>query len=379
MRIGIEAQRIFRKKKHGMEIVTIELIRNLQKIDHINEFVIFVKEGEDDKCIVETENFKIVRVPGVTYADWEQIYLPIAIKKENIDLIHFTSNTASFNLNIPSVLTLHDIIYLESLSFSGTMYQNFGNIYRRMVVPRIVDKCSKIITVSNYEKERICNRFKMDNGKVQVVYNAMDNIFRKIEDIAILKDVSTKYKLPAEFILFLGNTAPKKNTQRLITAYSKYIHTCENPLKLVVADLHLSYIKGILSDSDFLNVEKNIVILDYINHKDLSVIYNLATIYIYPSLRESFGLPIIEAMACGVPVITSNTSSMPEISNGAALLIDPFSIDDISSALLKLSKDKTLREKLIVEGYLCSEKFSWQKSAHEVLKIYQNVYNNNLN
>lgn len=374
MKIGIEAQRIFRKKKHGMEIVTIELIKHLQKIDTENEFVVFVKAG-DDVCIGPSKNFKIIEVPGISYADWEQIQLPLAVKKEKVDLVHYTSNTASYFSNAPFVLTLHDIIYLESVNFSGTAYQNFGNLYRRLLVPKIVNKSLKIITVSKYEQARICNRFKMNQEKVQVVYNAKDECFKKITDELFLTNISQKYNLPADFILFLGNTAPKKNSKRLLEAYVHYVNHCENPLKLVVIDLSTTYIQEVLSDIGFPDHIKYIHIQDYIRHKDLSVIYNLATIFIYPSLRESFGLPIIEAMACGVPVITSNTSSMPEVANGAATLIDPFDVEDISNAFSKLTREKTYREDQIKKGYLNAEKFSWSKSATEMLSIYESVLN----
>lgn len=372
MRIGIEAQRIFRRKKHGMEIVTIELIRHLQQIVTDFEFVVFVKAGED-RCIKPTSNFKIVEVPGLSYADWEQIHLPIAITKEKIDLVHFTSNTASYFSQTPFVLTLHDIIYLESVSFTGTAYQNFGNLYRRFLVPKIVDKCLKIITVSKYEQERIRKQFNLYAGKVEVVHNAKDEAFKKISDLNLLESVSKKYNLPSDFILFLGNTAPKKNSKRLLEAYVHYVKSSKNPLKLLVVDLSESYIKETLLKVGFRNYDDLIFTQDYIDHKDLTVIYNLATIFIYPSLRESFGLPIIEAMACGVPVITSNTSSMPEIANEAALLIDPFDIENISATFLKLTEDVELRELHIKKGYINAEKFSWSNCASQVLSIYESA------
>lgn len=373
MKIGIEAQRIFRKKKHGMEVVTIELINHLQKIDKENEYVIFVKDGEDRECIRETENFKIRTIPGITYPDWEQIHLPKAIRKEKLDLIHFTSNTASLFINIPIVLTLHDIIYLESINFSGTHYQNIGNLYRRLIVPKIVKKSKAIITVSKYEKKRIDEHFSLKNDKVKVVYNAKDSAFKKIDDDDLLNNVKKKYDFPGEFILFLGNTAPKKNSERLIRAYIKYAQKCETPLPLVVLDLARSYILNILKEMGMEKYEDRIITKDYIAHEDLLVVYNLATIFIYPSLRESFGLPIIEAMACGTPVITSNTSAMPEIAGNAALLINPLDEDDIAEKIYSLATDSFLLQEIKEKGYKRSEEFSWEKTAKEVLKIYNNV------
>lgn len=373
MKIGIEAQRIFRKKKHGMEVVTIELINHLQKIDKENEYIIFVKDGEDRGCIKETENFKIRIVPGITYPDWEQIHLPRAIKKENLDLIHFTSNTASVFTTIPIVLTLHDIIYLESISFSGTHYQNIGNIYRRLIVPKIVNKSKAIITVSEYEKERIDQHFSFENDKVKVVYNAKDSAFKKVNDEDLLNRIREKYNFPDNFILFLGNTAPKKNSDRLIRAYARYVEKSESPLPLVVLDLPRPYIVNILKELGMEKIDNQIITKDYISHNDLLVVYNLATIFIYPSLRESFGLPIIEAMACGTPVITSNTSAMPEVAGNAALLANPYDVEDMAEKIHSLATNEHLLQSLIEKGYKRSEDFSWERTANKVLEIYNNV------
>lgn len=373
MKIGIEAQRIFRKKKHGMEVVTIELINHLQKIDKENEYIIFVKDGEDRGCIKETENFKIRIVPGITYPDWEQIHLPRAIKKENLDLIHFTSNTASVFTNTPIVLTLHDIIYLESISFSGTQYQNIGNIYRRLIVPKIVNKSKAIITVSEYEKERIDQHFSFENDKVKVVYNAKDSAFKKVNDEDLLNRIREKYNFPDNFILFLGNTAPKKNSDRLIRAYARYVEKSESPLPLVVLDLPRPYIVNILKELGMEKIDNQIITKDYISHNDLLVVYNLATIFIYPSLRESFGLPIIEAMACGTPVITSNTSAMPEVAGNAALLANPYDVEDMAEKIHSLATNEHLLQSLIEKGYKRSEDFSWERTANKVLEIYNNV------
>ena len=134
MRIGIEGQRLFRLKKHGMDMVALELIRNLQNIDKKNEYIVFVKPDEDESCLIETPNFKIVKLEGGAYPYWEQISLPAAAKKYGCELLHCTSNTAPVHCSIPLVITLHDIIYLESWSLfrnGFTMYQRFGNLYRR--------------------------------------------------------------------------------------------------------------------------------------------------------------------------------------------------------------------------------------------------------
>ena len=188
MKIGIEGQRLFRKKKHGMDMVALELIRNLQEIDHKNEYFIFIKPDEDDTVLKETANFKIIRLEGGSYPMWEQFALPKAVKEYGCQLLHCTSNTAPVNCSIPLVTTLHDIIYMESSYFkiltgSATPYQKFGNVYRKLVVPRVVKKSRKIITVSHFEKKRIGEFFGIKNdNRLTAVYNGVSDHFKPVTD-----------------------------------------------------------------------------------------------------------------------------------------------------------------------------------------------------
>lgn len=376
IRIGIEAQRLFRRKKHGMEIVALELIRQLQQLDKENQYFIFVKDDEDRDCISETENFKIVSLPGITYMDWEQVQLPKAVRKYRLDVLHCTCNTAPLKLDVPLVLTLHDIIYLESISFSGTAYQNFGNLYRRWVVPRVLEKCGKVITVSYYEQERIKQLLNLDDQLVEVVYNGISHDFRLIEerDLAFYRE---KYHLPAEFILYFANPAPKKNAFNTLSAYKFYADHTENPLPLVLADTNQTYISRLLEKIKAEHLSSYITVLKFIPFNELPFVYNLASLFLYPSKRESFGLPVVEAMACGTPVITSDTSSMPEVAKGAALLADPLDITSIANQLIAYSSNKDSYEPLITKGLKRAKDFTWQHAAKKVLQIYHQLHEEN--
>lgn len=378
MKIGIEGQRLFRQKKHGMDMVALELIKNLQMIDKENEYVVFVKPDED-KCLFDTGNFKIVELGGGPYPLWEQNALPNAAKNENCDMLHCTSNTAPVNTDIPLVVTLHDIIYLESISIfkkGGTWYQKLGNLYRRWVVPRVIKKSKKIITVSDFEKNRIREFFGWpeDNDKLVAIYNGVSEHFRKIEDESELHRVKKKYKLPEKFIFFLGNTDPKKNTPGVLKAFADF--NKENPenIPLVMLDFDPDVLKKMLSDIGEKVLLDQIHLTGYVINTDLPAIYNLCEIFLYPSLRESFGIPMLEAMRCGAPVITSNTSSMPEVSGGAAMIIDPRKPEEITAAMQQILGDEKIREGLIRKGYEQSKKFSWEAMVKEVLKLYEQVY-----
>jgi glycosyltransferase involved in cell wall biosynthesis len=382
MKIGIEAQRLFRKKKHGMDYVALELIKNLMEIDKENQYYIFVAPGED-RCLQKTPNFKIVEVKGSFYPFWEQISLPKAVAKAGCDLIHCTSNTAPLFLKIPLIITLHDIIYLESNSLfkkEGTWYQKFGNVYRSYIVPRVFKKSLKVITVSNFEKGRIANHFKTseNDSRVQVVYNGVSSHFVPIIDQGVLKIAKEKYGLPDKFIFHLGNTDPKKNTVGVLTAYNAFLQTSKEKIPLVMPDYDKHELAAILKEIGNKELINNIILTGYINNTDLPALYTLCEIFLYPSLRESFGIPILEAMRCGAPVITSDVSSLPEISGGAAITVDPTNYAEITEAMTEVMTSCSYKRNLRMRGFRQTFNFSWRKMAEEVCEIYNISYNGNL-
>jgi glycosyltransferase involved in cell wall biosynthesis len=380
MKIGIEAQRIFRKNKHGMDMVALELIRNLQQIDKVNEYFIFVRPDEDNTVLKETPNFKIVELEANSFPIWEQIVLPRAAEKFGCEILHCTSNTAPVFCKVPSVVTLHDIIYLEStalniLSGKGTNYQKFGNLYRKLVVPLNMRNSKKIITVSNFEKDCISDFFSVKHyKKLSAEYNGVSDYFKPITDKMILDQIRVKYHLPEQFFFFLGNTHPKKNTKGTLKAFSDFLKETGSTMKLVMLDYDQEELQKLLIEIGDVGLINSIVLTGYINNKDLPAIYSLSQLFLYPSLRESFGIPIIEAMACGVPVITSNTSSMPEIAGNAALLVDPYKSEEITSAMIEVYKNKVLKNKMIRYGIERAAHFSWKSMAENVLNIYRETF-----
>jgi glycosyltransferase involved in cell wall biosynthesis len=375
MTIGIEAQRISRKKKHGMDIVAIELIKQLQVLDKENQYFIFIKDDEDNDIIKDTDNFKVVKIKSAPYPYWEQVLLPAELKKHKVDLVHCTSNTAPIYADVPpTVITLHDIIYLEKLNFSkGTLYQIFGNFYRRWNVPRVVRKASKILTVSEYERQRILQHFKLPDDQVVTVYNGVGESFKKIDDASTLQDIKKKYNLPDEYIFFLGNTDPKKNVEGVLKSLS--ILRKENKLtfQLLMLDINRDYLQNLASRIGDTEVLNHITFCGYVPNYELPAIYSMAKVFLYPSLRESFGIPLLEAMACGVPVITSNTSSMPEVAADAAIRINPTNPAEIAAAIDNLLNDTDMQQQLITKGFERVNQFTWKNNAIKTLNIYKTL------
>lgn len=362
MRIGIEAQRIYRRNKHGMDYVVLEEIKRLQKMNTGDEYFVFVKPGED-KCLSDTPNCHIIELSCPSYPLWEQWALPRAAKKYKVDLLHCTSNTAPIYCNVPLVLTLHDIIFLEPRDKSNkSLYQNLGYYYRRIVVPRILPKCRYIITVSNFEYNNIQRKLGIGDDRLKMIYNGFNEWFKPSAS-------SAKPSKDAPF-LFLGNTDPKKNTERTLVAYGKYLEMSDVKRPLMLADLDDAFLSDILQRNNLQSIRPHIKRMGYVSNKKLAEIYSTSFAFLYTSLRESFGIPLLEAMACGTPVITSNTSSMPEIGGNEALLVNPEDANAIASIMIKLEKDNNLWQAQSLYGIERSKLFSWNKTADNLNKIY---------
>ena len=370
MKIAIEAQRIFRPNKHGMDFVALETIRELQKIDHENEYFIFVSPGPDH-CLNESDNMHIVELRCPSYPLWEQVALPRAVARVRPDLLHCTSNTAPVKCPVPLVLTLHDIIFLENRqSSSRSLYQEMGWHYRRLVVPRILSECRKIITVSNFECNRIREALNLPKDRLTAVYNGYSPHFRQMPPAP---EIVHKYIPSDDYLFFLGNTDPKKNTPRVLKAYGLYLRQSKHKRPLLIADLKEEAIDGILSAEGIKEVKPYLSFPGYIPNADLAALYNGAFTFLYPSLRESFGIPMLESMACGTPVIAGNTSAMPEIAGEGALLADPLDENDIARKILLLEEDDTFYQQQVDYGLERVKLFSWRKSAEALLKIYKEI------
>lgn len=379
MIIGIEAQRLFRLRKHGMDMVVFELIKHLSTIKHDHTFFVYVAPGEDI-CFQDTDNIKVRIIGNKFYPYWEQYSLPEAAKKDGCQLLHCTSNTAPVRSKIPMVVTIHDMIFMESgylkiLTGKGTLYQRLGNVYRKINIPKIITKCEKIITVSVSEKDRLTKFFHLPDYKIQAIYNGVSSIFVPITDPERRKEHRKAYQLPEQYILHLGNTDPKKNTPRVIESFAEFVRKTNHKHSLVILDLNQDFFNEIVKKIKCEDIVNRIHIIGYVKNTDLPAIYSMADLFLYPSLRESFGIPMLEAMACKVPVIAGNTSSMPEVSGGAALLVDPFNTSALTEAMINLISDDVTKQDLIEKGVLRAAMFKWSGMTEKVLDLYNDVLN----
>ncbi|MES2517374.1 MAG: glycosyltransferase family 1 protein [Bacteroidota bacterium] len=372
MKIGIEAQRLFRPHKHGMDIVALELIRALQTIDKQNEYFIFVKPDEDRTCLNETSNFHIIEVSGFNYVFWEQVMLPIYAKKYGVQLLHCTSNTAPLLLSMPLMLTLHDVIFMETATGKNTSsnYQKFGNLYRKWLVPKIIKHCKRIITISEVEKANITKTLGLRENEVTVVHNGVSGRFGVKPSIEIIEDVRARMNLKDDFFLFLGNVEPRKNVTNTVKAFVAFAEK-NSKIKLVITGLKSVFVENILLEINKKEYLNRFVLAGFVTENVLLTLYSEAKVFLYPSLREGFGLPILEAMSFGTPVVTSNISAMPEVAGDAAFLVNPFSVEEITKGMTEAYENDRLRKEKINLGFTRPSLFTWQKAAEKMLAIYQ--------
>jgi glycosyltransferase involved in cell wall biosynthesis len=375
IRIGIEAQRIFRSNKHGMDVVAVETIRHMVRMieehDLPVQLVVFVRDGPD-RCLPSSPHLAVRPVAGQSYPTWEHAALPNAVRTSGVDLLHCTSNTAPLNVSVPLVVTLHDVIFMEApLGLrGGTPYQMLGNAYRRFSMPHVVQQARAICTVSRYEASRITSVFPSAAERLHVVPNGIRASFSPPEDASLIRD---GYNLPSRYLFLLGNTAPKKNFAGALRAYGTYADQAQDPLPLVVADLSTERLHVRLQQCDRPDLAAHIHTTGYIPHADLPAVYAGASLFLYPSLRESFGLPILEAMSCGTPVITSDRAAMPEVAGTGALLVDPTSPRDIALAVQRVLNNHRLRRALVERGYDRVHAYGWMQTARRLLDVYQDV------
>lgn len=350
-----------------MDRVALEMIRILQRLDTINSYIIAVGPGPD-RCLEETSNFRIELLPSENYFIFEQILLPRLALRMKADLMHCTSNTAPFFLPCPLVLTLHDIIFMEpKLGESVSLYQRLGRQYRRIFTPKAISLAKSIITVSQFERQNVLERYPDVKDKLKVIYNGVGRDFRVLPKT---EDVISFTPQKGTYWLMLGNTDPKKNLENTLRGYHRYLTCSKKKTRLMVADMDETYLHQLLDRLGLQSLKDYIDVRSYLHSGVLVEVYNRAVGFLYPSLRESFGLPLLESMACGTPVISSNTSAIPEIAAGSALLVDPLSAEEIADAMVVLENDPTLYCLLVDVGLTHAKKFTWHNTAQQTLFTY---------
>lgn len=299
---------------------------------------------------------------------WMQWMLPTLLKRTQLDLCHYTNASAPLHQTRPFVLTIHD----ASLFVHREHHPVSRLVAIRALLPLLARRAAAVITVSQHARAELLRALDVPTDKIHVIYEAPPPHFVPAHDKKYLTAVKEKFALPDKYILYLGTLEPRKNLTRLVQATSQLHHYgCQIPLLLVgPKGWHMN---GFKEEISRLGAEPMVRYLGYVPSEALPAIYSLATVFAFPSLYEGFGLPPLEAMACGTPVLTSQASAMAEVGGDAVHLIDPYSVESITEGLHNLLTNAPLREELSQLGQKHAQQFSWERAAQETTAVYRQV------
>ena len=396
MRIGIDCRTILNPgagEQAGIGHYTHCLVRNLLKIDQENEYVLFFDNRISDSAaklvIGNNQNVKARFFPFYQYKQYlpfaySQMLVAAFLSREKLDLYHSPANVIPLQYSGKSVVTLHDLAIYKHPDWFPSNFMSRQIFSTKILVPKSLRKAKRIIAVSENTKQDIIKQFKIPAKKIEVVYEGVmksDDLGNKKLIIPDKQTLKKKFDIKDNYILFLGTIEPRKNIAALVKAYHglltrnriKSQKDNKNFPQLVLAGGRGWKYKEVFKTIKNLKLEKEIKYLDYVDHQDKIGLMQNALCFVFPSKYEGFGLPILEAMNLGIPVISSNVSSIPEVAGEAAILINPDSVSDLVQAIEKVVGDKKLREELSQKGREQSQKFSWQKTAEETLAIYKEV------
>ncbi|MCP4264284.1 MAG: glycosyltransferase [Candidatus Brocadiaceae bacterium] len=370
-RIGMNVSKSF-DVKTGVGRYTLNLCKSILRADSKNEYFLYSSDQTDGVCRSDMKRVHD-RKTGIIFRNnllrilWEQIALPFFSVSDKLDLYHFTDHALSLLLRThPTIITVHDIAFIRF----PHLFNKSRQVYKKYIFEKSIKKADFIVVPSYSTKKDILHYYRIEEKKIRVVYNGIESRFRPIGNV---EEYRRKNNLPSKMILNVGTLEPRKNIVALIKAFEKLRERGLNDYSLVIAGGKGWLYKQILEEIKNNEVSQSILYLDVVKDEDLPVLYNCADIFVYPSLYEGFGLPPLEAMACGVPVITSDTSSLPEVVGDAGIMINPTDVNSLCDSIYNLLNDRELRNRMRVRGLERSKLFSWEKAAKDMLGIYNEL------
>jgi glycosyltransferase involved in cell wall biosynthesis len=367
VKIGIDA-----RKLHDFGIGTYirNLLRQLARLDRDSEFVILCQPGDCEAIASLGANFRPLPETARNYSIAEQLRVPLALKRERVTLFHAPHYVLPPLVRCRSVVTIHDCIHLM---FPQYLPNRLALTYARTSIRLAAKRATRVLTVSESSKRDILRFVDLPPEKIDVIYNAFDERFGvepREEDVVRVKE---RYQLHDEFVLYAGNVKPHKNLERLITAFHLVRQRGLDHLKLVLIGDDISKYAALRRAVHRYQLHRYVRFLGYLPEETLAVMYRLSSVFVFPSLYEGFGLPPLEAMASGTPVVTSNVSSLPEVAGNAAILVDPYDPDALADAMLRVLTDESLRQDLRRRGLERARQFSWEQSVGRIRRIYDEI------
>ena len=367
MRVAIDARKLH---DFGIGTYVRNLVTELARLDGGVEYQLLCRSR--DTAFVEAlgPRFRALVETSGNYSLREQVSIPFALARARVDLFHAPHYVVSPLTRCPYVVTIHDCIHLR---FPEYLPNRMAYTYALAMMRMAARRARRVLTVSEASKQDILHYLQVPAEKVEVIYNALDERLAVAPSAEDIDRVRQRFLLTSPFVLYAGNIKPHKNIDRLIEAFSLLRKAGREDLKLVIIGDEISKYPRLRRLVHRLQLDRQVRFLGFVPDATLAALYGLASVFVFPSLYEGFGLPPLEAMAFGTPVVTSNVSSLPEVVGDAALLIDPLSPVEISSAIGRVLDDDALRAELVRRGHERVKTFSWARSVKRIREVYDEL------
>ncbi|UCE43303.1 MAG: glycosyltransferase family 4 protein [Candidatus Aminicenantes bacterium] len=375
MRIGFDL-RPFLREETGVGIYFKKLLFSMAKIDRKDEFFLFSSSWKDRFDPKKVPSFAKMAFLDLRYPVkvvnffWSRLGWPSldSFFKTKLDLTHSPTP-----LPLPTggkqVITVYDLFFLEFPDL--TNHQARRNFSRG--IEQSVKNADGIVTISRFTEEQLIQRFFVDRDKIRVIHPGIDLDHWVQSEPQEMERIKTKFELPSEFLLFVGTFEPRKNLRNLLKAL-KIVHERFGKIPLILVGRKGLDSDNIKKDIGTLTLDSWVKMVGYVDETELRDIYRLASVFVFPSLWEGFGIPLLEAMASGLPIVTSRTSALPEIAQDAALYTDPEDPDDLATKIIQVLEGSDVKKKLISNGKERVRAFSWERAASETLTFYKNIF-----
>lgn len=370
MRIAVNTRFLLKNRLEGYGYYIHQLMQRITEAHPEHEFLFLFDRPYDTSFIYQKNvSAKVIGPQArhfLAFKFWYDIQLTIAAKKFKANIILSLDGFCSLTTKTPQILAVHDLAYIHYPNFLPSRHLWFYKIYQK----KFLQKATQIVTVSKYSKQDIVQQFKIEEQKISIISNAAREQFVPInfEDKEYAK---RHYAQGCEYFLFVGGIHPRKNLMQLLKAFSIFKKRQLSSMKLVVAGKLAWKYQDILEKLKTYKYKEEVILLDYIPERELAKVTAAAYALIYPSYFEGFGVPIIEAMQCGVPIACSNTSSMPEVAADAALYFNPNNEAEIAEQMMLLYKNEQLRSNLIEKGFKQAAKYNWNNSAKQLWQLIE--------
>ena len=365
--IGIDCRKV---SDFGIGTYIRNLVRALAELDQTNRYFLFVGPDEREALDGLPSNFALVEETAALYGLREQVSLSWRIARLRLDLYHATHYVLPAFVTSRVVVTIHDIIHLLFPEFLPSRLAFF---YAHRMIRRSLARGDRVITGSNSSRSDLMRYFDVDGKKIDVIYHGVEPLFHEplpADELARRRD---RLGLDRPYLLFVGNPKPHKNLDHVIKAYARSLELHRYDASLVCVGSRPKADFKIRQRAAQLGVADRVKLLGHVDHEELPAIYQGATLFLYPTLYEGFGLPVIEAMASGVPVITSDTSALEEIGRGYAHLVNPLDVEGTAAAIAHCMTDPDHRRSLTELGRKRAREFRWERAAAGTLEVYQQV------